>query len=151
MKIYYKLKYSETFKIESTKHLFTQDFLLKLHREKEFDGKLKNKTLTLNYFPRGMQSFIVGGAITVKANIKKNEIFLSYSLAKEQVYYIALINGGLLLSYLIGLAGLINIENPINPWFFIASAFGSYIYFIVRFQFYYLEHCKKDTKAFLSS
>jgi hypothetical protein len=148
MKIHHKLKYSETFKIDSTQHLFTQKFHLKLYRSKEFDGEITNQTIKLNYFPRDKRYFLIGGALTITGNIKGKEILLEYNLSKEQIYWFSLVIGGITLSYLLNLIGLITIENPVNLWFCLISYLGIYAFCIILFH-YYIKDCKERIKSFL--
>ena len=148
MKIYYKLKYSETFKVDSTKHLFTQKFRIKLYRSKEFEGEIKDKKLNLTHHQQKENRFSVKGSINISCNIKEQKIELNYRLPKTRIVYYILVNLLILTSYFLDLFETTNISNPMPIWIGPISPLLMYTIMIAAFH-YSLKDCKKRVKSFL--
>jgi len=148
MKIYYKLKYSENLKINSTKHLFTQEFRVKLYRSKEFDGIIKDKKLNLTHTQQKVNRFSVRGSINISCNIKEQKIELNYRLPKTRIVYFILVNLLILTSYFLDLFEITNTSSPMPIWIGPISPLLIYIMIIVAFH-YSLKESKKRVKLFL--
>ena len=65
--------------------------------------------------------------MTISGQIQDRSIILNYKLSKEQIYWFFIVIGIIVLSYLLNLIGLINIENPISLWLCLFSPFTVYL------------------------